>query len=115
MNIDAAFFDDGTGAIGVVVRNDRGEAVAGCAEKIYNLPSPATAVAGTLEQGLALIENLGCSSVIVESDSMELVQLCNGETEVLTPYATVMVECFAIAQQIDNITVQHCPRNTNKR
>ena len=49
MNIDAAFFDDGTGATGVVVRNDRGEAVAGCAENIYNLLSPATTGSRALE------------------------------------------------------------------
>lgn len=45
---------------------------------------------------------------------MELVQLCNGETEVLTPYAAVMAECFVIAQRTGNITFQHCPRDANK-
>ena len=43
---------------------------------------------------------------------MELFQLCNGEIEVLTPYAAVMAECFAIAQS--NITFQHCSRDANK-
>uniref|UniRef100_A0A8I6X629 RNase H type-1 domain-containing protein n=1 Tax=Hordeum vulgare subsp. vulgare TaxID=112509 RepID=A0A8I6X629_HORVV len=84
LNIDAAFFEDGTGAMGAVIRNDRGEAVAGMAHKFFNVLSPAAAEARALEKGLALVEYLGCSPIIVESDSLELLQLCNGVYEVLT-------------------------------
>lgn len=84
MNIDATFFEDGTGATGAVIRNDRGEAVAGAAKKIFNALCPAAAEAQALKKGLALVEHLGCSPIIVESDSLELVQLCNGVSEVLT-------------------------------
>ena len=70
--------------MGAVVRNDRGEAVAGGGEGIANVLSPASAEAMALLKGLVLVEQLGCSPVTVESDSLKLVQLWNGMTEVLS-------------------------------
>lgn len=83
LNIDAAFFEDGKVATGAVICNDRGEAVAGAAEEIFNVLCLATTEARALEKRLALVEQLGCSPIIVESDSMELVQLCNRVFEVM--------------------------------
>ena len=47
--------------------------------------SPASAEAMALLKGLVLVEQLGYSLVTVESDSLELVQLWKGMTEVPSP------------------------------
>ena len=41
-----------------------------------------TAEAIALQRGLELLEDLGCQSVIVESDSLEIIQACNGVNEI---------------------------------
>ena len=81
---------------------------------MQNLLSAATAEAFGLLKGLELLEQLGCSSVIVESDSMELIQACNGVLEVLSPFSAIMAECFLKASWINRISFQHCPRDANR-
>lgn len=68
----------------------------------------------TLEKGLALVEQMGCSPIIIETDSMEPVQLCNGMSKVLIPYVAIMAECFVFAPRLGNISIQHYPRDVNK-
>jgi ribonuclease HI len=81
LNIDACFFPNGTGATGAVLRDDKGQAVAG-ASFIWEHLLDATTEAIALQKGLQLIEDLGCSLVVIESDSLELVQAYNGVIEV---------------------------------
>jgi hypothetical protein len=57
---------------------------------------------------------MGCASVIVESDSLELIQACNGTIEEWSPYSAIMVDCFNKASSIPGISFQHCPRDANK-
>lgn len=59
---------------------------------------------------LELLEKLDCSSVTVESDSMELVQACNGTIQIRGLYTANLVECFLTAHIISSISFQHCPR-----
>ena len=96
-----------------MLRNHHGEAFAGRYCPMQNLLSAATAEAFGLLKGLELLEQLGCSSVIVESDSMELIQACNGVLEVLSPFSLIMAECFLKASSINGISFQHCPRDAN--
>ena len=114
MNVDACFFANGTGATGAVLRNEKGEVVAGCGEFQNILLDATTSEALALKNGLSLIENLGCLPVILESDSLELVDAFNGNTEIWNPYTAVLMECFQIASRIGQVQVQHCPRETNK-
>lgn len=62
-------------------------------------------------KGLELVESLGCSPVIVESDSLD--EACNGTIEVWSPYTTISADCSQMAQRIGNISFQHCPREAN--
>jgi ribonuclease HI len=86
LNIDAAYYTDGPGAAGAVLRNNKGQAMARPACPLEQLIGPDTAEAMALLKGLEFLEqlgcSLGCSLVMVESDSLELIQACNGETEV---------------------------------
>ena len=114
LNTDACFFPNGVGAVGVVLRNDKGEAIAGGCWPLTNLFDATTAEALALQKGFMLIEQLGCSPVTIETDSLELVQAFNGVFEVSSPYTAILVDCFLRSSRLGVITVQHCNREANR-
>ena len=73
----------------------------------------ATAEAIALQSGLNFIEDMGCAPVIIETDSLELMQDFNGVIEIWSPYAAILSDCFQRARRIGNVTVQHCYREAN--
>ena len=107
------FFPNGEGAAGVVLRNIKGDAVVGGCWPLSNLLDATTAKVTALQRGLQLIENLGCSSVIIETNSLELCQAFNGIIEVWSPYGAILVDCFVRTSKLGNIKVQHCNRGAN--
>jgi aspartate carbamoyltransferase catalytic subunit len=60
-----------------------------------------------LLRGLELIEQLGCT---FESNTLELIQSCNGEMEVRSLFVVIMAECFLKISTRTNISFKHCPR-----
>ena len=46
-----------------------------------------------LQKGMYMMEKLGCVSVIVEIDSMELVQALNGVIQMWSPYSSIQADC----------------------
>jgi ribonuclease HI len=113
LNIDACFFPNGSGSTAAIIRNDHGEMIGGGTWPLMNILSPAFAEAMALKNGMLLLENIGCSPVVVESDSMELITACNGVIELWSPYSAVLADCFQIARRIGRISFQHCPREAN--
>jgi ribonuclease HI len=75
--------------------------------------SVATVEAMALLRGLKFLEKLGVSSVDIESDSLELIQTCNGDTEVSSPYTVVLADCFQIASTMDLVIFEHYFRDAN--
>jgi ribonuclease HI len=114
MNTDACFFPNGFGAIASVLHNSRGEAVVGRACPKINLSDATTMEAEAIQQDLSLVEGLGVTLVIIESNNLELINACNGVTELWGPYTAIMMECFQISQRIGSISFQFCPREANK-
>jgi ribonuclease HI len=114
LNIDASFHSDGTGAAGVALRNHKGEAIAGMGCTLDNYLSVATAEATALLKGLEFLENLGTTSVCIESDSLQLIQACNGEVEIRSPYSAILSECFLKISIMQEISFEHCLRDANQ-
>ena len=114
LNIDASFYPNGTGAAGAVLRNSKGEAIAGGGWPLCNITDATTAEARALHLGLTMLDNLDLAKVTVETDSMEICQAYNGDTEILGPYTSVLADCFIISSRIGAITVQHCNREANR-
>ena len=112
LNIDAAFYN-GAGVVGDILRDHRGEALAGAAWPLPNLLDASTLEATALQKGLMFIEQIGATPVIIETDSLELSQAYNGITEVWSPYSAIITDCFIRAHRIGGITVQHCRREAN--
>lgn len=113
LNLDAAFHDDGTGAVGVVLRNNSGEAIAGAAEPISHVLNAGSAESLAMLKGIELLKRLGCSEVTVESDCLELINACTGVTELFGPSSATLAEIFAKVQHIAGISFQHCKRDAN--
>ena len=114
LNVDASFFEDGSGAAADVLRNCHGEAIVGVSELIDNTLSAQSAEAIALRLGLRLVYAVGCRNIEVESDCEELVHACNGETEIWSPYSGTLADCFHLSHGIPNISFAHCPREANK-
>ena len=114
LNTDAAFHDNGTGgAVGIVLRNSIGEAVASTTCLFVSTLDATSAEALAMLKGLELLERLGCTNIIIEFDSLELINACKGEVDMFSPYTTTLVECFAKAQTIDGISFEFFPREVN--
>jgi ribonuclease HI len=82
MNIDASFHDDGSGATGAILRNNHGEAIAGNACLLDRALDATSAKALAMLKGLEWLNKLDVSKVVIESDSLELIQACNAEIEI---------------------------------
>jgi ribonuclease HI len=114
LNIDACFFPNGSGAAGAIIQNSNGQAVPGASWELNNMLDATTAEAVTFERGLQFFEQIGCSSVIIESDSLQLVQAFNGVVEIWSsPYTAILADCCQRVRRIGQITVQHCFREAN--
>lgn len=64
VNNDASLFNDSSGATVVVVRNCRGEEVAGVAEPFVYADNTAPIEALAIRRGLQITHQIGCSKVI---------------------------------------------------
>lgn len=108
------FMLDGSGAVGAVLRNDRGEVEAGMASLIDHVLDAAAVEALALLRGLQFLQKLGVSSALIESDSLELIQACNRKIEVWTPHAAILAENFMNASTMNVVAFQHCLREANE-
>jgi ribonuclease HI len=114
LNIDACFIPNGSGAAGAILQNSNGQAVAGASWELNNMLDATTTEAVALQRGLQFIEQIGCSSVIIESDSLQLVQAFNGVIVIWSsPYTAILADCFQRVRRIGHITVQNCFREAN--
>ena len=73
-----------------------------------------SAEALALLNGLELAEQLGCTKVTLEPDSLELIQACKGELEIFSPYIAILADIFARARMVSEISFAHCPREANR-
>ena len=114
LNTDATFHDNGTGDVGMVLLNNLGEAVASAASVLSYVLNAASAEAVALLKGIELLERLGCTHVTFESNSLELINACNGELDIYSPYSATLADCFAKAKMIEGATFTFCRREANQ-
>ena len=101
------------GATAAVLRSCRGEALVAMTWLMDHLLDASTAEARAIQKGLEFVEYLGCTRLIVESDSLEVIQACNGLTEIWSLYTAALADCFPKARTIGAVTFVHCPREAN--
>jgi hypothetical protein len=64
LNVDAAFHSNGRGAAGVVLRDDRGDAIAGLAYPLSHVHDATAAEALALHKGLVFLLEIGLTRVL---------------------------------------------------
>ena len=102
VNTDAAFFNDGSRAVAAIIRDSRGQAVAGLAESFIHAHDAAWTEALALGRGLQLVHTVGCSRVQMESNSLEI-EACEEEKYIRAPYFVVLTHCFQVAHEISDL------------
>lgn len=96
-----------------MLRNSRGEAIAGASELIYHVLNAQTSETLALLRGLKLLSEIGCTKVTVESDCLELIEARSGKIEILGPNVAILADFFHIAHEILGICFKHCPSEAN--
>jgi ribonuclease HI len=114
INVDAAFdVDTGRGATGAIIRDSRGNFVA--ASCVFtDIAVDATSMeASALLAGLQLAEQFGAQSLVVESDSLEVVRAVQNPSELRGLQAVVLDDCRHLLSMLGMATINHCPREAN--
>jgi ribonuclease HI len=114
LNVDDAFFEDQrAGAIAAVIRDHKGRFIAASYAYIPHVETVALAEAMAMRDGLALAQNIGCNGVQADSNSIEVINACNGE-DTWSLAAAIYADCVNYMEAIGKVTFHHCPRETNK-
>ena len=65
-----------------------------------------------LREGLLLAQHIGCSSLIIQSDSLEVVETMRLGISSLVG-GPIYDECFSLRQEFDAISIEHYDREAN--
>ena len=113
-NFDVAFFgNSGTTGIGVVVRDSKGEIIAALSQKILEPHSVDAAEALACNRAVVFAKELSLFSVIVEGDSMRIVQAASNKRANLTLFGHVINEIHESCSSFNRISFQHVRRDGN--
>lgn len=115
LNVDAAYLEESsTGACGAILRNNRGLFVAASTAKLYHVADVLSAEAAALAESLKLANTVGSNSLLVQSDSLVLVEALqnnSGHSIVADP---ILEECRLLLINLGNVVIEHCNRDSNK-
>ena len=114
LNVDASYHsNEGSGATGAVIRDCTGAFIAGCCYyKQHAMDAPSMDALALLD-GLSLADNLGISTLVVESDSLEIVQAILDPSDYRASAAVVTDDCRKLLTAFGRVTVVHCAREGN--
>ena len=114
-NFDAAYFgNSGMASIGVVVCDIEGEIIAALCQKIREPHLVDAAEALACSRAVAFARELSLFSVIVEGDSIMVVQAVTNKRENLTLFGHVFKEIHGSCSSFTRISFQHVRREGNK-
>lgn len=72
-----------------------------------------TMEAMAMRDGLNLVNNLGFQCVEAESDSLNVIEFCNGQNIRWDAAAALFAECVDISVSIGKVNFKHCYRSAN--
>jgi ribonuclease HI len=114
LNVDASFVPDlGLGATGAILRDSGGNFIAACCDSNDHAIDVHSMEAAALLARLQLAEELGCHSLSVESDSMEVVEAVLNPFEFRGTGAVIIDDCRQLLASLGMATIRHCPREAN--
>lgn len=114
LNVDAAFdWDLLQGAMGAVIRDDRGHMVVAGNKLIDSCYDVLTVEAMALKFGLNMALTAGCNRLIVNSDNLELMEIMNKDGQYAGDAAAIVDDCYHLACEFSSIVFEFCPRESN--
>jgi ribonuclease HI len=63
-----------------------------------------------MKEGLQLAQNIECNRIVAESDSLETIEACTGDSSWWNASSAIYVGCIDIASFIGSVSFKHCPR-----
>ena len=67
-----------------------------------------------LKNGPMLLQHLGCSKVVVESDCLAVVEAANDLPNYFGANVAIFAECYQMSREFGKLSYQHCSREANK-
>lgn len=115
MNVDAALHEGIAGfKVGMVLRNDRGEFIKGMQKGFSEEVTILEAEAIGVQESLVWIADLGVQQVIVESDSLSVVNAILKNTMYVSEVGTMFDFCRTFLRHRSDLKVQHVRRQANR-
>ena len=115
LNVDASFDHDLLkGTAGAVLRNDKGNFIAGGTWKIDHCVDALTAEAWALRFGLSLAQRAGCNRLVINSDNLEVIETMNNGGRSAGAAAAIFDDCYFLACDFPTSRFEHCNREANK-
>jgi hypothetical protein len=115
VNVDDSFhLDDHAGSAKVVIRHFEGRFIVASFLYLPNISSAAAAEAIAMRERLILVNHLGCSNVLAESNSMEIIEACTWEETWWGKSAAIYAECVDLVILIGGVQFQHCLREAGE-
>jgi ribonuclease HI len=102
------------GAMGAVIRDSGGNFIAASCDYKEHAIDASTMEAMALLSGLRLAEGIGCHSIIVESDSMEVVDAMTNPFDYRGTGAVIIDNCQELLLTLGKATLHQYPREANK-
>jgi ribonuclease HI len=67
-----------------------------------------------MKVGLQLAQNIGCDRIMAESDSIETIDACTGDSRWWNASSAVYADCIDLASSIGSVSFKSCPREANQ-
>ncbi|KQK10208.2 uncharacterized protein LOC112271019 [Brachypodium distachyon] len=114
LNVDASFIEDKEeGATGAVIRDASGLFVRASNSCIPIVYDATMAEAMALWNGIQFAKSLGCSNLLISSDSLEVVQEMNSDSWP-SPAAAIYIDCVEALKEFGKVITEHCPGEANQ-
>uniref|UniRef100_A0A7N2MU32 Reverse transcriptase domain-containing protein n=1 Tax=Quercus lobata TaxID=97700 RepID=A0A7N2MU32_QUELO len=102
-----------TSGVGVVVRDMNGLVLASCAKRIHQSVKAMEIEAMAAATALTFAKDLGFQRLILEGDSLEVIQALLERTETLTPTGLLLEDVRSLSQNFDLLLYSHTKRDGN--
>jgi ribonuclease HI len=114
LNVDVAYDpSSGKGATRAIIRDTDGNFLAAASDHMDYAMEVAAMEAMTLLAALKLAEQFGANSLMVETYSMEVVEVILNPMENRGSYAVIIDDCGLLLEELGSTTLQHCAREAN--
>jgi hypothetical protein len=100
--------------VGAIACDYQGNFVAAKCCYLPVVASVEMAEAIAMKEGLTLAVNMGCNSIVAESDSLVRVEACTIKEMWWTTPAAIFTDCIDISATIGSVRFCHCPREANQ-